>query len=40
MAKVIIVGKGGREHALGWKLSQSDEVDEVIYVPGNAGTAM
>lgn len=38
MKKVLIVGSGGREHALGWKLGQSEEVSEVIYAPGNAGT--
>ena len=38
MKKVLIVGSVGREHALGWKLGQSDEVSEVIYAPGNAGT--
>ena len=37
--KVIIVGGGGREHALAWKLNQSPEVDEVVCAPGNAGTA-
>ncbi|PIN90972.1 phosphoribosylamine--glycine ligase [Candidatus Pacearchaeota archaeon CG10_big_fil_rev_8_21_14_0_10_32_14] len=37
-AKILIVGSGGREHALGWKLSQSDEVSEIIYSPGNGGT--
>ena len=36
--KVVIVGSGGREHALGWKLGQNDDVSEVIYAPGNAGT--
>lgn len=36
--KIMIVGSGGREHALGWKLGQSDNVAEVIYAPGNAGT--
>src|SRR3989344_7006192 len=36
--KVLIIGSGGREHALGWKLGQSDEVSEVIYALGNAGT--
>ena len=36
--KVIIVGGGGREHALAWKLNQSPEVDEVVCAPGNAGT--
>jgi phosphoribosylamine---glycine ligase len=38
MNKVLIVGSGGREHALGWKLTQSPEVSHVIYAPGNAGT--
>ena len=38
MKKVMILGSGGREHALGWKIGQSDEVSEVIYAPGNAGT--
>jgi phosphoribosylamine--glycine ligase len=37
--KVLIIGSGGREHALGWKIAQSDEVSEVLYAPGNAGTA-
>jgi len=37
--KVLVVGGGGREHALAWKLAQSDKVDEVIVAPGNAGTA-
>lgn len=36
--KVLIVGSGGREHALGWKISESSEVSEVFYAPGNAGT--
>ncbi len=36
--KILIVGSGGREHALGWKLGQSDEVSEVFYAKGNAGT--
>jgi len=37
--KVLVVGGGGREHALAWKLAQSDKVTEVIVAPGNAGTA-
>ena len=37
--KVLIIGSGGREHALAWKCAQSDEVDEVLVAPGNAGTA-
>ncbi|MDD5448144.1 MAG: phosphoribosylamine--glycine ligase [Actinomycetota bacterium] len=37
--KVMIVGGGGREHALGWKISKSKEVSSIIFVPGNAGMA-
>ncbi|MEL6249296.1 MAG: phosphoribosylamine--glycine ligase N-terminal domain-containing protein, partial [Cyanobacteria bacterium J06627_15] len=37
--KVIVVGSGGREHALAWKLLQSDRVKEVVCIPGNGGTA-
>lgn len=37
--KVLVVGQGGREHALLWKLKQSPSVDEVFCAPGNAGTA-
>ncbi len=36
---VLVVGKGGREHALCWKLSQSRRVEKVFCAPGNAGTA-
>jgi len=36
---VLIVGSGGREHALAWKAAQSDMVDRVYVAPGNAGTA-
>lgn len=36
--KVLVIGSGGREHALAWKLVQSAGVDEVIVAPGNAGT--
>ena len=38
--KVMIIGSGGREHALAWKASQSHQVDKVYVVPGNAGTAI
>ena len=37
--KVLIVGGGGREHALAWKCAQSARVTEVWVAPGNAGTA-
>jgi len=37
--KVLIVGGGGREHALAWKCAQSSRVEEVLVAPGNAGTA-
>jgi len=36
---VMIIGSGGREHALAWKCAQSPLVDQVLVVPGNAGTA-
>ncbi len=36
--KVLVIGSGGREHAMAWKLAQSKNVSEVIVVPGNGGT--
>jgi phosphoribosylamine--glycine ligase len=38
--KILIVGSGGREHALAWKASQSPKVETVFVAPGNAGTAL
>lgn len=37
---VLIIGSGGREHALAWKTAQSDKVSRVYVAPGNAGTAL
>ncbi len=39
MKKVLVVGGGGREHALLWKLSQSPDVEKLFVAPGNGGTA-
>lgn len=38
--KVMVIGGGGREHALTWKIAQSPKVERVFVVPGNAGTAL
>ncbi|PON25994.1 hypothetical protein TGAM01_v204938 [Trichoderma gamsii] len=37
--RILLIGNGGREHALAWKLSQSPRVDAIFAVPGNGGTA-
>src|SRR5690242_7827545 len=37
--KILVIGSGGREHALAWKLAQSPRVFKVFVAPGNAGTA-
>ncbi len=39
MVNVLVVGSGGREHALTWKLSNSDKVEQVFTAPGNGGTS-
>ena len=39
MTDILVVGSGGREHALGWKLSQSKKVGKVYFAPGNGGTS-
>ena len=36
--RVLVIGGGGREHALAWKCAQSEAVTEVLVAPGNAGT--
>ena len=38
MVNILVVGSGGREHALSWKLSQSPKVEKVFTAPGNGGT--
>ena len=38
--KVLVIGGGGREHALAWKLAQSNRVEKVFVAPGNGGTAL
>ncbi|EWC45117.1 bifunctional purine biosynthetic protein ADE1 [Drechslerella stenobrocha 248] len=37
--RILLVGNGGREHALAWKLAQSERVEKIIVAPGNGGTA-
>ncbi len=38
--KILVIGGGGREHALAWKLAQSPQAERVFVAPGNAGTAL
>lgn len=37
---ILVIGSGGREHAMGWKIKQSKKADKLFFAPGNAGTAM
>ena len=37
--KILVIGSGGREHAIAWKLSQDDRVEKIYAAPGNGGTA-
>lgn len=37
---ILVIGSGGREHALAWKIAQSERVGKVFVAPGNAGTAL
>ncbi|HZY41450.1 MAG TPA: phosphoribosylamine--glycine ligase N-terminal domain-containing protein, partial [Anaerolineae bacterium] len=38
--KVLIIGSGGREHAIAWKIAQSPRLSQLLVAPGNAGTAI
>ncbi|MBO7466440.1 MAG: phosphoribosylamine--glycine ligase [Bacteroidaceae bacterium] len=38
--KILLLGSGGREHALAWKISQSTKVEKIFIAPGNAGTSL
>ena len=37
---ILVIGSGGREHALAWKSAQDESVSEVFVCPGNAGTSL
>ena len=38
--KILVIGSGGREHALAWKLSQSSHAEDIYIAPGNGGTSL
>jgi len=38
--KILVIGSGGREHALAWKIAQSERIQTVYVAPGNGGTAL
>ena len=38
--KILLVGSGGREHAIAWKLAQNKNVSKIFVAPGNGGTAL
>ena len=38
--KILVIGSGGREHALAWRIAQSRRVSKVFVAPGNAGTEL
>ncbi|MGB4644862.1 MAG: phosphoribosylamine--glycine ligase N-terminal domain-containing protein, partial [Dictyoglomaceae bacterium] len=38
--KVLVIGSGGREHAIVWKLSQDKKIDKIYAIPGNAGISL
>lgn len=38
MSSVLVIGSGGREHAIAWKLAQSEKVGHIFVAPGNGGT--
>ena len=40
MMQILLIGSGGREHALAWKMAQSEKVKKIFVAPGNAGTAL
>ena len=38
MVNVLVIGSGGRDHAIGWKLGQNNKIDRIFHAPGNGGT--